>query len=108
MVDDVNLVSRPIAVQLARRAAAKVGARAYGEGAAASAVVLGELARLAARGQLEVPIARTYPLEHVRDAFRELEQQHTHGKIVLRGRGLARLNRNPLAPLQRITSEGEL
>jgi hypothetical protein len=31
-----------------------------------------------------VPIARTYPLEQVRDAFRELEQGHTHGKIVLR------------------------
>lgn len=66
------------------QAAAKVGARTYGEGAAACAVVLGELARLAALGQLEVPIARTYPLEQVRDAFRELEQQHTHGKIVLR------------------------
>jgi NADPH:quinone reductase-like Zn-dependent oxidoreductase len=66
------------------QAAAKVGARTYGEGSAACAVVLGELARLAGRGELEVPIARTYPLERVRDAFRELEQQHTHGKIVLR------------------------
>ncbi|WP_433462215.1 NADP-dependent oxidoreductase [Spirillospora sp. CA-128828] len=66
------------------QAAAKVGARTYGEGAAASAVVLGELARLAARGELEVPIARTYPLEQVRDAFGELERRHTHGKIVLR------------------------
>lgn len=66
------------------KAAAEVGARTYGEGTAACAVVLGELARLAARGRLEVPIARTYPLEQVRDAFRELEQQHTHGKIVLR------------------------
>ena len=28
--------------------------------------------------------ARTYPLEQVRDAFRELELGHTHGKIVLR------------------------
>jgi NADPH:quinone reductase-like Zn-dependent oxidoreductase len=46
--------------------------------------VLGELARLGARGELEVPIARTYPLEQVRDEFRELERQHTHGKIVLR------------------------
>lgn len=65
-------------------AAAKVGARTYGEGSAACAVVLGELARLAARGELEVPIARAYPLEQVRDAFRELERRHTHGKIVLR------------------------
>jgi NADPH:quinone reductase-like Zn-dependent oxidoreductase len=66
------------------QAAAKIGARTYGEGSAACAVVLGELARLAARGELEVQIARTYPLEQVRDAFRELERRHTHGKIVLR------------------------
>jgi NADPH:quinone reductase-like Zn-dependent oxidoreductase len=64
--------------------AAKVGARTYGEGAAACAVVLGELARLAARRELKVPIARTYPLEKVRDAFRDLERGHTHGKIALR------------------------
>ncbi|SHM06001.1 zinc-binding dehydrogenase [Actinacidiphila paucisporea] len=35
-------------------------------------------------GELEVPIARSYPLESVQDAFRELERGHTHGKIVLR------------------------
>jgi NADPH:quinone reductase-like Zn-dependent oxidoreductase len=64
-------------------AAAKVGARTYGEGSAASAVVLGELARLAAAGELEVPIARTYPLAEVRAAFRDLAGGHTHGKIVL-------------------------
>jgi NADPH2:quinone reductase len=32
---------------------------------------------------LEVPIAATYPLEQVRDAYAELEQGHTLGKIVL-------------------------
>jgi hypothetical protein len=31
----------------------------------------------------EIPIARTYPLEQVRDAFRELAARHSHGKIVL-------------------------
>ncbi|MFC9635537.1 zinc-binding dehydrogenase [Streptomyces mirabilis] len=31
-----------------------------------------------------MPIARTYPLQRGRDAFRELERRHTHGKIVLR------------------------
>ncbi|MFE6685157.1 NADP-dependent oxidoreductase [Streptomyces sp. NPDC057743] len=82
----VELGVRPERINTIRdwQAAARVGARTHGEGAAACAVVLGELARLAARGQLEVPIARTYPLGQVRDAFRELEQQHTHGKIVLR------------------------
>ncbi|MEU3459573.1 NADP-dependent oxidoreductase [Streptomyces sp. NPDC006733] len=81
----VELGVRPERMNTIRdwQAAAKVGARTYGEGAAASAVVLGELARLAARGELEVPIARTYPLERVQDAYRDLEQGHTHGKIVL-------------------------
>ena len=66
------------------QAAARIGARTYGEGTAACAVVVGELARLAARGELEVPIAAVYPLEQVQDAFRELERRRTHGKIVLR------------------------
>lgn len=81
----VELGVRPARINTIRdwQAAAKVGARTDGEGAAACAVVVGELARLAARGELEVPIARTYPLERVQDAFRELERGHTHGKIVL-------------------------
>lgn len=82
----VELGVRPERINTIRdwSTAAKVGARTYGEGSAASAVVLGELARLAARGELDVPIARVYPLADVRDAFRELEQGHTHGKIVLK------------------------
>ncbi|HEY3871339.1 MAG TPA: NADP-dependent oxidoreductase [Actinocrinis sp.] len=82
----VELGVRPVRINTTRdwQAAAKVGARTYGEGSAACAVVVGELARLAARGELEVPIARSYPLEQVQDAFRELELGHTHGKIVLR------------------------
>ncbi|MER5442699.1 NADP-dependent oxidoreductase [Streptomyces sp. NPDC002790] len=82
----VELGVRPERINTIRdwAVAGRVGARTYGEGAAASAVVLGELARLAARDELEVPIARTYPLEQVQDAFRELERRHTHGKITLR------------------------
>ncbi|RSM39614.1 NADP-dependent oxidoreductase [Amycolatopsis balhimycina DSM 5908] len=82
----IELGVRPERIDTIRdwAAAARVGARTDGEGSAACAVVVGELARLAARGQLEVPIARTYPLERVRDAFRELERRHTHGKIVLK------------------------
>ena len=41
------------------------------------------MAELAATGKIEVPIAATYPLEEVREAFAELEQGHTLGKIVL-------------------------
>jgi NADPH:quinone reductase-like Zn-dependent oxidoreductase len=66
-----------------RSAAAEYGTKADGSAAAASAEVLAELAGLIAEGRLEVPIARTYPLTEVRDAYRELEQRHTLGKIVL-------------------------
>jgi NADPH:quinone reductase len=30
-----------------------------------------------------VPVARTYPLDQVHDAYAELEKRHTRGKIVL-------------------------
>jgi NADPH:quinone reductase-like Zn-dependent oxidoreductase len=59
------------------------GVQAVGESAAATAPVLAELADLIAAGRLDVPIAATYPLEHVRDAYVHLEQRHTLGKIVL-------------------------
>ena len=60
------------------------GVKMEGTAAAASAGVLAELAELIDEGRLEVPIAKTFALEDVRDAFRELEQRHTRGKIVLR------------------------
>ena len=41
------------------------------------------MAELVASGQIEVPIAATYPLERVKDAYDELEKRHTRGKIVL-------------------------
>jgi NADPH:quinone reductase-like Zn-dependent oxidoreductase len=65
-------------------AASRYGVKTDGSAAGASAAVLAELAQLIAAGQLEVPIAHSYPLEQVRDAYRELEQRHTLGKIVLR------------------------
>jgi NADPH:quinone reductase-like Zn-dependent oxidoreductase len=65
------------------RAGEKHGVKTDGTSAAATAEVLAELARLIDERQLEVPIARVYPLEQVRDAFAELERGHTRGKIVL-------------------------
>ncbi len=65
-------------------AAARHGAKTDGSAVGASAAVLAELAEAIAEGRLEVPIARSYPLEQVRQAYRELEQRHTLGKIVLR------------------------
>jgi NADPH:quinone reductase-like Zn-dependent oxidoreductase len=47
------------------------------------AAVLSELAGLAADAEVVVPVAKTYPLDQVRDAFAELEQRHALGKIVL-------------------------
>ncbi len=64
-------------------AAQRLGVHAQGTHAIASAPLLAELAGLVAGGSLEIPIARTYPLEQVRDAFRELAARHSHGKIVL-------------------------
>lgn len=64
-------------------AAAKYGVKTEGSFAAATAEVLGELAGLMASGRLEIPIAKVYPLAKVQDAYRELEERHTRGKIVL-------------------------
>jgi NADPH:quinone reductase-like Zn-dependent oxidoreductase len=61
----------------------KFGTQSAGSAAAANAGVLAELATLIANGKLEIPIAATYPIASVRDAFRDLEQRHTRGKIVL-------------------------
>lgn len=61
----------------------KYGVKNDGNMAAATAAVMAELAELIARGHLEIPIARVYKLDQVREAFAELEQHHTHGKIVL-------------------------
>lgn len=64
-------------------AAEKHGVKAEGAAKAASANVLAELAKMISEGKLEIPIARVYPLDEVKDAYRELEQRHTRGKIVL-------------------------
>ena len=66
-----------------REAAQRVGAHTQGTHAIATAAILAELAGLVADGSIDVTVARTYPLAEVRDAFRELAERHTHGKIVL-------------------------
>jgi NADPH:quinone reductase-like Zn-dependent oxidoreductase len=45
--------------------------------------VIVELASMIEQGQLEIPIAATFPLVDVRSAYELLEQRHTRGKIVL-------------------------
>ncbi len=64
-------------------AAEKYGVKTDGSQEAANAEVLGQLVGLVAAGKLEIPIAKVYPLSKVREAYQELEQRHTRGKIVL-------------------------
>jgi NADPH:quinone reductase-like Zn-dependent oxidoreductase len=64
-------------------AAERYGVRTDGNMVGARAEVLAELAELIDSRRLEMPIARTYPLVEVREAYRELERRHTLGKIVL-------------------------
>jgi NADPH:quinone reductase-like Zn-dependent oxidoreductase len=61
----------------------KYGVKADGNAVGASAETLARLAALIDEGALELPIAGTYPLDQVRDAYTELERNHTRGKIVL-------------------------
>jgi NADPH:quinone reductase len=68
---------------IAIEAAKQFGTRADGSMAGTSTEVLAELAALAADGIIEVPIAATFRLDQVQQAFTELEQRHTLGKIVL-------------------------
>jgi len=64
-------------------AVAKYHVKSAGSAAAANVKALGELADLISAGKLEIPIAKTYPLNNVKNAYRELEKRHTRGKIVL-------------------------
>lgn len=64
-------------------AVSKYGVKLEGSAYAANAQVLSELAALIDKGELEIPIAKTYPLENVREAYQDLAQRHTLGKIVL-------------------------
>ena len=59
------------------------GVKSEGNAVGASAETLRELAGLIAAGELEVPIAATYPLDQVREAYTRLGTGHIIGKIVL-------------------------
>jgi NADPH:quinone reductase-like Zn-dependent oxidoreductase len=61
----------------------KYGIKAEGNAAGAIAATLEELANLIAAKELELPVARTYPLTEVGAAYAELAKGHLRGKIVL-------------------------
>jgi NADPH:quinone reductase-like Zn-dependent oxidoreductase len=73
----VDTIVEPAAVE-------KYGVKFEGHAVAANAEVLAELVRLMEAGELEIPIANTYPLSDVKAAYRELESGHLLGKIVLK------------------------
>jgi NADPH:quinone reductase len=75
-VDRINTI-------IAYEKAQELGTKAEGSGDASTVEVMSEMAELVASGQIEIPIAATYPMAEVRDAYAELEVRHTHGKIVL-------------------------
>lgn len=81
----ISLGIRPDRINtiIARDAARKYKTRSAGSMAATTTHVLAELAELVGSGRVTFPIAATYPLERVHDAYAELERRHTHGKIVL-------------------------
>jgi NADPH2:quinone reductase len=80
---DLGIARDRIETIISREKAAELGTKVEGSTDASTTEVLAEMTALVASGQIEVPIAATYPLDRVRDAFAELEARHTHGKIVL-------------------------
>jgi NADPH2:quinone reductase len=80
---DLGVARDRIETIISRKKAQELGTRAEGSADASTTDVLSQMAELVASGQIEIPIAASYPLEQVRDAYAELEQRHTHGKIVL-------------------------
>lgn len=67
-----------------RDAAQRFGARVDGMATVTDVgTVITGLAQDIAEGKLVVPIARTFPLEDVREAFALLEKRHVRGKVVL-------------------------
>lgn len=64
-------------------AAKESGAQTRGTQDAGGMPAFEELARLAASGTLEFPIAATYPLAEIREAYRTVERRQLFGRVVL-------------------------
>jgi len=71
------------------RGAKEKGVKSLGTTDAGGLPALAELATLAATGDLHIPIAATYPLTAVRDAYQALADRKVHGRIVLHPQDLA-------------------
>ena len=64
-------------------AAARYGARTDGSSQASNPEVVEEIVQLIVAGEVELPVAASFPLDQVRDAYALLERGHPPGKIVL-------------------------
>ncbi len=80
---ELGVVKDRIETIISFEKAAELGTKAQGSGDGSTTEILSTVATLVASGRVEIPIAATYPLEKVREAYAELEQRHTLGKIVL-------------------------
>jgi NADPH2:quinone reductase len=80
---DLGIPRQRIETIIAFEKAAELGTKADGSATATSAEILAEVAALVASGAVEVPIAATYPLDRVAEAYALLAHRHTRGKIVL-------------------------
>jgi NADPH:quinone reductase len=80
---DLDVPRDRIETIIAFAAAQEYGIKAEGSSDASTTDVLAEMTDLVASGQIEIPIAASYSLDEVQQAYTELEQRHTRGKIVL-------------------------
>ena len=84
---DLGVAPERIDTIIAFQKAGEVGAKTEGSADASTPEVLAEIADLVATGAIDFDIAASYPLDQVADAYEQLEQRHTHGKIVLLPQG---------------------
>ncbi len=80
---DLGIAKERVETIISFEKAAELGTKAQGSGDGSTTEILSGVAELVAAGDIEIPIAATYPLEKVQDAYAELEKRHTRGKIVL-------------------------
>lgn len=80
---DLGIAKDRVETIISFEKANELGTKAQGSGDGSTPEILSAMAELVASGDIEIPIAAVYPLERVHEAYAELEQRHTHGKIVL-------------------------
>jgi NADPH:quinone reductase-like Zn-dependent oxidoreductase len=64
-------------------AVSEYGVKGEGSAAAATMSVFEDLLNLITNNKLIVPIAKTFPLNEVREAFEYIDKEHHRGKVVL-------------------------